>query len=140
MLNKQWHVSPPALKAAEPVGPHTYTLFVFPVIFLTAVTRVLMSVLLPLPATPHKVILKGLKFSFNLEESPISNHFLKYCKMYDSTCFWSSLQASMEYSSSLCCWFNLFGSNNVSLVVSSISYSTMVFSNHTEASKAVQGS
>ena len=87
MLNKQWHVSPPALKATDPVGPHTYTLFVFPVIFLIAVTSVLMSVLLPLPATPHKVILKGVKFSCILEELAISNHFLKYCRMYDNTFF-----------------------------------------------------
>src|SRR5688572_29262283 len=28
MLNKQWHVSPPALKAADPMGPQTYTLLV----------------------------------------------------------------------------------------------------------------
>ena len=77
----------PALKAAVPVGPHTYALFVFPVIFLIAVTSVLMSVLLPLPATPHKVILKGVKVSCNLGELAISYHFLKYCKMYDNTFF-----------------------------------------------------
>ena len=67
MLNKQWHVSPPALKAAVPVGPHTYTLLVFRVIFLFVVTSVLMSVLLPLPATPHKITLKGETYSVVLE-------------------------------------------------------------------------
>src|SRR5687768_16363671 len=40
MLNKRCHVSPPALKPADPVGSHTYTLLDFPVIFLIAVTNV----------------------------------------------------------------------------------------------------
>src|SRR5688572_30845651 len=63
ILNNQWHISPPALKAADPVGPTTCTLLVFCVIFRIAVTSVLISVLLLLPAILDKFILKGLKVS-----------------------------------------------------------------------------
>src|SRR5688500_9919085 len=88
ILNIWWQDSPPALKAADPVGLTTYTLLVFCVILRIEFTSVLIIVLLPFPATPDKVILKGLKVPCDSGVLASSYHFFKCCKMYANTFSW----------------------------------------------------